>query len=114
MSKRADATSCPRCKSRHVVRNGDNRSGTPSYRCRSCGRRFVERPRKGPVSDEIKSRVEKLLGGGMSVRAAAYSAGVSRSWLQDYARQNNLRPERVRPPLRRAELSGDDISPEEL
>ena len=52
---------CPRCKAAHVVRNGPNAAGTPSYRCRACARRFVERPLTGPVPGETKALVERLL-----------------------------------------------------
>ncbi|MBN9520005.1 IS1 family transposase, partial [bacterium] len=38
---------CPRCSATHVVRNGVNTSGTPTFRSRGCGRRFVAAPKKG-------------------------------------------------------------------
>src|SRR5215218_5706770 len=75
---------CPRCGDSHVVRNGPNQSGTPSFRCRACGRRFVERPQKGPVSDDTKALVRRLLGERMGIRAIARVTGVSRSWLQRF------------------------------
>ena len=75
---------CPRCRATHVVRNGPNHSGTPTFRCRACGRRFVERPRKGPVSDDTKALVRRLLGERVGLRAIARVAGVSRSWLQTF------------------------------
>jgi transposase-like protein len=67
-----------------VVRNGRNASGTPTFRCRACGRRFVERPRAGPVPDETKDLIRRLLGERMSLRGIARVAGVSRSWLQTF------------------------------
>jgi transposase-like protein len=73
---------CPRCGAAQVVRNGPNPAGTPTFRCRACGRRFVERPRKGPVPDDTKALVRRLLGERMGLRAIARVAGVSRSWLQ--------------------------------
>lgn len=75
---------CPRCGATHVVRNGPNHSGTPSFRCRVCGRRFVERPQKGPVSDATQALVRRLLGERMALRAIARVTGVSRSWLQRF------------------------------
>ncbi|MGL6095859.1 MAG: transposase-like zinc-binding domain-containing protein, partial [Fimbriiglobus sp.] len=27
---------CPRCAGTHVVRNGPNAAGTPTFRCRAC------------------------------------------------------------------------------
>jgi transposase-like protein len=75
---------CPRCSSSQVVRNGPNAAGTPTFRCRPCGRRFVAEPRKGPVSEEKRSLVRRLLGERLSLRAIARVVGVSRSWLQEF------------------------------
>lgn len=75
---------CPRCAGTHVVRNGPNSAGTPTFRCRACGRRFVAAPAKGPVADDTKALVERLLGERMGLRAIARVTGVSRSWLQGF------------------------------
>lgn len=76
--------SCPRCSAAHVVRNGPNAAGTPTFRCRSCGRRFVAVPQKGPVCEEKRSLIRRLLGERLSLRAIARVVGVSRSWLQQF------------------------------
>ena len=76
--------SCPRCSATHVVRNGPNSAGTPTFRCRGCGRRFVTAPKKGPVADDRKALVERLLGERMSLRAIARVTGLSRGWLQGF------------------------------
>ena len=75
---------CPRCQASHVVRNGVSRHGTPTFRCRECGRRFVENPQKGPITDEQQALVRKLLAERMSLRAIARATGISRSWLQQH------------------------------
>jgi transposase-like protein len=75
---------CPRCGATHVVRNGPNAAGTPTFRCRPCGRRFVAAPQKGPVSEDKRSLVRRLLGERLSLRAIARVVGVSRSWLQEF------------------------------
>ena len=76
---------CPRCSSAHVVRNGRLRSGSPQLLCRGCGRRFVAEPKKGgPVSDERKQLVRRLLRERMSLRGLARATGVSRTWLQGF------------------------------
>jgi insertion element IS1 protein InsB len=67
-----------------VVRNGPTRHGVPSFRCRQCGRRFVAEPKKGPVSEEQRSLVRRLLAERLSLRAIARVVGVSRSWLQTF------------------------------
>jgi insertion element IS1 protein InsB len=75
---------CPRCHATHVVRNGTLRSGSPQLLCRGCGRRFVAAARKGPVSDERRQLIRRLLLERLSLRARARVAGVSRSWLQGF------------------------------
>lgn len=75
---------CPSCSAAHVVRNGTNQSGTPTFLCRGCGRRFVARPKAGPVPSETRDLVLRLLGERLALRAIARAAGVSRSWLQSF------------------------------
>ena len=85
MSDTASIPPCPACSAAHVVRNGHNGSGTPTFLCRGCGRRFVESPRAGPVPDETRALVLRLLGERMALRAIARVTGVARSWLQRFA-----------------------------
>src|SRR5262245_47329048 len=75
---------CPRCAAGPVVRNGRTHSGTPSFLCRGCGRRFVAAPQRGPVSEDRKALVRRLLAERMGLRAIARVTGVSRSWLQRF------------------------------
>jgi insertion element IS1 protein InsB len=75
---------CPRCATGPVVRNGPNPSGTPTFRCRACGRRFVARPKTGPVPAATRDLVLRLLGERLSLRAIARTAQVSRTWLQGF------------------------------
>ena len=84
---------CPRCSATHVVRNGSTRAGKPSFRCRGCGRRFVQAPAKGPVTDGQKALVERLLAERMSLRGIARATGHARSWVQGFA--NHLSRERT-------------------
>lgn len=76
---------CPRCSDTHVVRNGRLRSGTQQFLCRACGRRFVADPRKGPVAEERRELVRRLLRERVSLRGVARATGLSRSWLQAFA-----------------------------
>ena len=75
---------CPRCSATHVVRNGVNASGTQTFRCRACGRRFVAAPKKGPVGDDDQALVRRLLAERLGVRAIARATGRSRSWVQGF------------------------------
>ncbi len=49
---------CPNCKALHVVKYGKTRSG---YKCRECGRRFVEHPTKKYLSQETWAQIDDLL-----------------------------------------------------
>lgn len=75
---------CPRCTATYVVRNGANASGTPTFRCRACGRRFVAAPKKGPVGEDEQALVRRLLAERLGVRAIARATGRSRSWVQGF------------------------------
>ncbi|PSB12554.1 hypothetical protein C7B62_01675 [Pleurocapsa sp. CCALA 161] len=36
--------SCPSCNSEQIVKNGKIHNGKQNYKCRDCGRQFVENP----------------------------------------------------------------------
>ena len=78
---------CPRCRATHVIRHGQTQSGSPNFRCRGCGRCFVERPKRRPVDDERKALVKRLLLERVSLRGIARVTGISRSWLQRFVNQ---------------------------
>ena len=80
----APSPPCPSGGATHVVRNGSNQSGTPTFLCRGCGRRFVARPKAGPVPDATRQLVRRLPGERVGVRAIARATGVSRSWVQGF------------------------------
>ena len=67
-----------------MVRNGANSAGTQTFRCNGCSRRFVADPQRGPVTDETKALIERLLGERMALRAITRITGVARSWLQTF------------------------------
>ena len=75
---------CPRCHATHVVRNGRLRSGSAQLLCRGCGRRFVPDPKRGPVPDDRKALVRRLLRERVSLRGIARATGLSRSWVQRF------------------------------
>jgi len=75
---------CPRCHATHVVRNGKTQAGSPNFLCRGCNRCFVASPRKGPISQERRDLVRRLLLERLSLRAIARAVGVSRTWLRGF------------------------------
>lgn len=101
---------CPSCAATHVVRNGRNQSGTPTFLCRGCGRRFVADPKAGPVPPETEALVRRLLGERLSLRAIARTAQVSRSWLQQFVNavyRDESRWQADPPPPPRSKKSGN-------
>ena len=75
---------CPACHSNHLVKNGFNPLHKQIYRCQECGRQFVQDPAKGPISDEKKALIDRLLLERISLAGIARSVGVSECWLQNY------------------------------
>ena len=78
---------CPACQSQNAVKNGFNPLNKQHYRCKDCGRQFVLNPAKGPISDEKKALIDRLLLERIPLAGIARSTGVSESWLQNYANQ---------------------------
>jgi transposase-like protein len=78
---------CPKCNSQHVVKNGHIQNGKQRFKCRECGRQFVENPRKTKISEETKALIERLLLDKISLAGIARTAQVSKKWLQDYVNQ---------------------------
>ena len=72
---------CPACHSESIVKNGFNALGKQNHRCRECGRQFVLNPAKGPILDEKKEWIDRLLLERISLAGIARVVGVSESWL---------------------------------
>ena len=52
---------CPRCSSDKIVKNGSIHNGKPKFKCKACGRQFVEDPQNRPILDSTKQLIDKLL-----------------------------------------------------
>ena len=79
--------SCPKCHSLQVVKNGRTHYGKQRYRCRVCGRQFVEHPTRQPIDATTRSLIDKLLLERLALAAIARVTGVSERWLQMYVNQ---------------------------
>ena len=75
---------CPRCESEGVVKNGHIHNGKQRYLCKDCGRQFVPEATKKVISNETKSRIDKLLLEKIPLAGIARSMDVSETWLQAY------------------------------
>ena len=80
--------SCPQCEGTHLVKNGKSHStGKQSYKCKDCGRQFVEQATKKYISKEQWEQVDKLLKEKISLRGIVRITGISGTWLQRYVNQ---------------------------
>lgn len=79
--------SCPSCQSVSVVKNGSTRHGKQNYKCRDCGRQFVENPQWQRVSERTQDTydlLEKLLLEKIPLAGIARVLKGSERWLQSY------------------------------
>ena len=78
---------CPTCNSTHVVKNGKIHNGKQNFKCRECGRQFVQDPQNKIIDPAIKTLIDKLLLEKIPLAGIARVAGVSEPWLQSYVNQ---------------------------
>ena len=79
--------SSPSCQSVSVVKNGSTRHGKQNYKCRDCGRQFVENPQWQRVSERIQDTydlLERLLPEKIPLAGIARVLKVSERWLLSY------------------------------
>jgi len=79
--------SCPHCHSQKIVKNGSIHNGKKKYRCKTCGRQFIENPTKKYIDDQTKEIIDRLLLERISLRGIARVTKVSLTWLQNYVNQ---------------------------
>jgi predicted Zn finger-like uncharacterized protein len=78
---------CPNCSSQHIVKNGRIHSGKAKFKCKNCGRQFVQDPQNKVISAETKSLINQLLLEKLPLAGIARVTGVSERWLQTYVNQ---------------------------
>ena len=75
---------CPVCQSNHIVRNGKIHNGKQNFKCRDCGRQFVENPQQKLIALNTKDLIDKLLLEKIPLAGIARVTCVSEPWLQKY------------------------------
>jgi transposase-like protein len=78
---------CPSRGSNDINKNGTTRHGNQNYKCRDCGRQFVENPKWKRISDETKAPLKRRLLEKIPLGGIARSLEVSKSWLQQYVNE---------------------------
>lgn len=75
---------CPQCGSEHTVKNGKIHNDKPKFKCKDCGRQFIENPTNKVIDSQTKELIDRLLLERISLAGIARVTGVSKKWLQDY------------------------------
>ena len=83
----ASLPTCPACDSTRIVKNGKIHNGKQNYKCRHCGRQFVQDPQNKTIDSATKTLIDKLLLEKIPLAGIARVAGVSEPWLQSYVNQ---------------------------
>jgi transposase-like protein len=75
---------CPRCQSNWIVKNGFIHNGNQNFKCKDCGRQFVENRTKKVIGQDTRDLIDKLLLERVSLAGIVRVTGVSEQWLQTY------------------------------
>jgi len=78
---------CPTCNSIHVVKNSKIHNGKLNFKCRECGRQFVQDPQNKIIAQATKTLIDKLLLEKIPLAGIARVVGVSEPWLQSYVNE---------------------------
>ena len=78
---------CPDCLSSHAVKNGKIHNGKQNFKCRECGRQFVQNPQQKIIDQATKTLIDQLLLEKIPLAGIARVADVSEPWLQSYVNQ---------------------------
>ena len=74
----------PDCGSTQIWKNGSTHHKKPKFKCKECGRQFIENPKKKLIKSEQKQQVRNLLLERISLRGIARALGISMTWLQQF------------------------------
>ena len=78
--KNKDEAECPVCAEKTgQMRNGANRSGTQTYRCRHCNKFYTPKPKQREYDEETKLMAIKIFYSGVSGRGVGKILGMSKS-----------------------------------
>ena len=73
------------CGPHDIPKNGTSHRGKQNYKCRDCGRQFVESSQWQPKLKETKELVNRLLHEKIPLAGIARSTETSESWVQGQA-----------------------------
>jgi transposase-like protein len=76
---------CPDCEQQKIIKNGKIHNGKQRYKCKNCGRQFVENPPNRRITPETKQIIANCLLEKVSLRGIHRITGVAVSWIQEYS-----------------------------
>ena len=85
----AASLTCPRCQATRIVKNGKIHNGRQNFKCKTCGRQFVENPTEKVIGQKTRDLVDKLLLERLSLAGITRVTGVSEQWLQTYVKSKS-------------------------
>jgi transposase-like protein len=83
---------CPNCKGNQIVKNGLTYYGKQNFKCKACGRQFVEDAQPKEISAETRALVDKMLLEKVPLAGIARVLGVSDTWLHHYVHKTASSP----------------------
>jgi len=72
---------CVKCCSNRIIKNGHTYSNKQRFRCKECGRQWVENPSNRVISEDLRKIIDNLLLERISQRGICRVTGVSLKWL---------------------------------
>jgi len=80
-SKVSDFVQCPVCKSGCTVKNGSTRTGKQQYRCKNCGKYFIENYSYHAYGKDLNKMIVVLTKEGVGIRSTARILKISSTTL---------------------------------
>lgn len=80
---------CPRCGSEQFQKNG-HRGGKQNYRCKNCGRQYVEAYEVKGYSEDTKQICIRMYSTGLELREVERLTGISHSAIYNWVKQAGL------------------------
>ena len=84
---------CPKCGPLNIVRNGSIANGEKKFSCKECPRQFVENPERRRIADAEWRMIDRLLLEKISMAGVAGAVSISKRWLQQYVKKNEMKSE---------------------
>ena len=81
---------CPQCHSTKTIKNG-RRRGKQCYKCRDCGRQFVESPVVRSYPPEVKQLCLKMYLNGMGLRGIERVTEIHHTTVMHWVREAGLK-----------------------